>query len=29
MIFYRIADERIAEHWMQLDLKSLLDQLTS
>jgi predicted ester cyclase len=29
MIFYRIADDRVAEHWMQLDMKGLLDQLTS
>jgi predicted ester cyclase len=29
MIFYRISSDRIAEHWMQLDMKSLLGQLTS
>jgi predicted ester cyclase len=28
MIFYRVNDGRIAEHWMQWDLKGLLDQLT-
>lgn len=29
MIFYRVNDGRIVEHWMQWDLKGLLDQLTS
>lgn len=29
MLFYRIADGRIAEHWMQLDTMSLMAQLTS
>jgi predicted ester cyclase len=29
MIFYRVHDGRIVEHWMQWDLKGLLDQLTN
>jgi predicted ester cyclase len=29
MLFYRIANDRIAEHWLQLDMKGILDQLTS
>lgn len=29
MLFYRIADGRIAEHWMQLDTATLRTQLTS
>ena len=29
MIFYRVDDGRIVEHWMQWDLKSVIDQLTS
>jgi len=29
MLFYRIDDGRIAEHWMQLDMKGILDQLSS
>jgi predicted ester cyclase len=29
MIFYRIANDRIAQYWLQLDMKGLLDQLTS
>ena len=28
MIFYRIDDGRIVEHWMQFDLSSLISQLT-
>jgi predicted ester cyclase len=28
MIFYRIRDSRIAEHWMQMDSRGLIDQLT-
>jgi predicted ester cyclase len=28
MIFYRIGDGRIAEHWMQMDTHSLIGQLT-
>ncbi len=27
MIFYRIADNRIVQHWMQLDTASLFQQL--
>ncbi len=27
-IFYRIADGRIAEHWMQMDSSGLIGQLT-
>jgi predicted ester cyclase len=27
MIVYRIADGRIAEHWMQFDLSAVLEQL--
>lgn len=29
MLFYRVADGRIAEHWMQLDTQAFLTQLTS
>ena len=29
LLFYRIADGRIAEHWMHLDTGALLAQLTS
>jgi len=29
MIFYRIKDGRIAEHWMQMDTNELLNQLRS
>lgn len=29
MLFYRVADGRIAEHWMQLDTQALMSQLTS
>ncbi|MGB6690463.1 MAG: ester cyclase [Terracidiphilus sp.] len=29
MLFYRIANDRIAEHWLQLDMKGILNQLTS
>jgi predicted ester cyclase len=29
MIFYRIHDGRIAEHWLQWDVKAVIDQLTS
>ena len=29
MIFYRVAEGRIAEHWLQLDTKAILDQLSS
>ncbi len=28
MLFYRIADGRIVEHWMQMDLGALVNQLT-
>jgi predicted ester cyclase len=28
MIFYRIRDGRIAEHWMQMDARDLIEQLT-
>jgi predicted ester cyclase len=28
MIFYRIRDSRITEHWMQMDTRGLMDQLT-
>lgn len=28
MIFYRIKDGRIAEHWMQMDTHDLIKQLT-
>jgi predicted ester cyclase len=28
MIFYRISDGRIAEHWMQMDVQTLMVQLT-
>lgn len=28
MIFYRIADGRIVEHWMQMDIHALIAQLT-
>ena len=28
MIFYRIRDGRIAEHWMQMDMRGLVEQLT-
>lgn len=27
MIFYRVSDGLIVEHWMQLDIKGLMDQL--
>lgn len=29
MIFYRIEDGRIAEHWMTLNLQDIISQLTS
>jgi predicted ester cyclase len=29
MIFYRVTDGRIVEHWMQWDVKSVMDQLTN
>jgi predicted ester cyclase len=29
MIFYRVASDRIAQYWLQLDMKGLLEQLTS
>jgi steroid delta-isomerase-like uncharacterized protein len=29
MLFYRIEDGRISEHWMQLDMMSLMAQLTA
>ena len=29
MLFYRVADGRIAEHWMQLDTMAIMSQLTS
>jgi predicted ester cyclase len=29
IIFYRIDDGRIAEHWIQWDAKALVDQLTN
>jgi len=28
MIFYRIRDSRITEHWMQMDTGALMEQLT-
>jgi predicted ester cyclase len=28
MIFYRIREGRIAEHWMQMDTRDLIEQLT-
>lgn len=28
MIFYRIRNGRIAEHWMQIDTRALIEQLT-
>jgi predicted ester cyclase len=28
MIFYRISDGKIAEHWIQMDMSGLVDQLT-
>ncbi|WP_263385218.1 ester cyclase [Granulicella arctica] len=28
MIFYKIKEERIAGHWMQIDMASLMKQLT-
>lgn len=28
MIFYRISDGRIAEHWLQMNERELVDQLT-
>lgn len=28
MIFYRIREGRIAEHWMQMDTRVLIEQLT-
>jgi len=28
MIFYRVSDGSIVEHWLQLDVKDILDQLT-
>lgn len=28
MLFYRIRDGLIAEHWMQWDMKAVVDQLT-
>jgi predicted ester cyclase len=28
MIFYRLRDGRIAEHWLQMDMGGLMDQLT-
>lgn len=29
MIFYRVADGRIAEHWMQLNVPDIIGQLTA
>ena len=29
MLFYRVADGRIAEHWMQWDMGAVMRQLTS
>ena len=29
MLFYRIADGRIAEHWMQIDAPAIMTQLTA
>jgi predicted ester cyclase len=29
MLFYRIADGRIAQHWMQFDVGSVISQLTA
>ena len=28
MIFYRIREGKISEHWMQMDTRGLMDQLT-
>jgi len=28
MIFYRLGDGRIAEHWLQMDMAALVAQLT-
>lgn len=28
MLFYRISDGLIAEHWMPWDMKAVVDQLT-
>jgi predicted ester cyclase len=27
MIFYRVSDGLIAEHWIQMDMKDMADQL--
>jgi predicted ester cyclase len=29
MLFYQISDGLIVKHWMQLDMKALMDQLTN
>ncbi|HSZ16251.1 MAG TPA: ester cyclase [Terracidiphilus sp.] len=29
MIFYRIREGRIVEHWLQMDTRGLIDQLTN
>ena len=29
MIFYRIQDGRIIEHWIQMDIRGLVEQLTN
>lgn len=29
MIFYKVADGRLAQHWMQFDVASVMQQLTS
>ena len=29
MIFYRVVDGRIAEHWMQLNVQDIVNQLTA
>jgi predicted ester cyclase len=29
MIFYRLSDGMIVEHWMQLDFRAVMDQLTA
>jgi predicted ester cyclase len=28
MIFYRVSDGLIVEHWMQMDVKDVVEQLT-
>ena len=29
MIFYRLSEWMIVEHWMQMDFRALMDQLTA